>query len=140
MGSLPKGSHTITQTVTDTGGGFDTDNVVVNIVDTTSPVITCPLTSSLICLEFERHLHSRNYRAVTATDGCSSSVNVTSSPASGSVFPLGTTAVHSSADDGTTTPSKCEFKVIVQYNFAGFLQPVDNLRSSMWSKLEERYR
>jgi hypothetical protein len=68
-----------------------------------------------------------NYPAVTATDGCSASVDVTSSPASGSVFPVGTTTVHASADDGTTTPSTCTFKVIVQYNFAGFFQPVDNL-------------
>src|SRR4029079_14219324 len=42
MGSLPKGSHTITLTVTNTGGGSDTDDVVVYIVDTTSPVIDCP--------------------------------------------------------------------------------------------------
>jgi hypothetical protein len=68
-----------------------------------------------------------NYPAVTATDSCSSSVSVTSSPASGSVFPLGTTTVHASADDGTTTPSTCTFNVIVQYSFAGFFQPVDNL-------------
>jgi hypothetical protein len=68
-----------------------------------------------------------NYPAVTATDGCSSSVDVTSSPASGSVFPIGVTTVNASADDGTTTLSTCSFKVIVQYNFAGFFQPVDNL-------------
>ena len=68
-----------------------------------------------------------NYPTVTATDGCSSSVNVTSSPASGSVFPVGATTVNASADDGTTTPSTCHFKVIVQYDFAGFFQPVDNL-------------
>lgn len=128
MVSLPKGSHTITLTVTDTGGGSDTDDVVVNIVDTTSPVITCPA-DVVVNLPLNSNATSTvvNYPAVTATDGCSLSINVTSSPASGSVFPLGTTTVHASADDGTTTPSTCEFKVTVQYNFAGFFQSVDNL-------------
>ena len=126
--SLPKGSHTITLTVTDTGGVSDTDDVVVNIVDTTSPVITCPA-DVIVTLPLNSNATSTtvNYPAVTATDGCSSSVTVTSSPASGSVFPIGTTTVHASADDGTTTPSTCTFKVIVQYDFAGFFQPVDNL-------------
>ncbi len=126
--SLPKGSHTITLTVTDTGGGSDTDDVVVNIVDTTSPVITCPA-DVVVTLPPNSTATSTtvNYPTVTATDGCSSSVTVTSSPASGSVFPIGTTTVHASADDGTTTPSTCTFKVIVQYDFAGFFQPVDNL-------------
>ena len=128
MVSLPKGSHTITLTVTDTGGGSDTDDVVVNIVDTTSPVITCPA-DVVVNLPLNSTATSMvvNYPAVTATDDCSSSVNVTSSPASGSVFSIGTTTVNASADDGTTTPSTCSFKVIVQYNFAGFFQPVDNL-------------
>ena len=128
MVSLPKGSHTVTLTVTDTGGGSDTDDVVVNIVDTTSPIITCPA-DVVVSLPMNSTATSMvvNYPAVTATDGCSSSVTVTSSPASGSVFPIGTTTVNASADDGTTTPSTCTFKVIVQYNFAGFFQPVDNL-------------
>ena len=128
MVSLAKGSHTITLTVTDTGGGSDSDDVVVNIVDTTSPVITCPA-DVVVNLPLNSTATSMavNYPAVTATDGCSSSITVTSSPASGSVFPIGTTTVNASADDGTTTPSTCHFKVIVQYNFAGFFQPVDNL-------------
>ncbi|HEX6647886.1 MAG TPA: PxKF domain-containing protein [Pyrinomonadaceae bacterium] len=128
MVSLPKGSHTITLTVTDTGGGSDTDDVVVNIVDTTPPVITCPADVVVnLPLNSTATSVAVNYPAVTATDGCSSSVNVTSSPASGSVFPIGSTTVNASADDGATTPSTCSFKVIVQYNFAGLFQPVDNL-------------
>jgi hypothetical protein len=126
--SLAKGSHTITLTVTDTGGGSDTDDVVVNIIDTTSPIITCPA-DVVVSLPPNSTATSMvvNYPAVTATDGCSATVDVTSNPASGSVFSIGTTTVNASADDGTTTPSTCSFRVIVQYNFAGFFQPVDNL-------------
>ena len=127
MVSLPKGSHTITLTVTDTGGGSDTDDVVVNIVDTISPVITCPADVVVnLPLNSTATSVAVNYPAVTATDGCSSSVSVTSSPASGSIFPIGATTVNASADDGNTTPSTCTFKVIVLYDFAGFFQPVDN--------------
>jgi hypothetical protein len=68
-----------------------------------------------------------NYPAVTATDSCSSSVTVNSTPASGSVFPVGTTTVNATADDGAGHTSNCSFNVTVQYNFAGFFQPVDNL-------------
>jgi len=68
-----------------------------------------------------------NYPAVTATDSCSSSVTVNSTPASGSVFPVGTTTVNATADDGAGHTSHCSFTVTVQYNFAGFFQPIDNL-------------
>jgi hypothetical protein len=66
-----------------------------------------------------------NYPAVTATDSCSSSVTVNSTPASGSVFPVGTTTVNTTASDGTNT-SNCSFTVTVLYNFAGFFPPISN--------------
>jgi hypothetical protein len=125
--SLPSGSHTITLTVMDTGGGSDSDDVVINIVDTTAPDITCPA-NVVVVLPPNSTATSEvvNYPAVTATDGCSSSVTVNSSPASGSVFPLGSTTVNASASDGTHT-SNCSFTVTVLYDFAGFFPPVQNL-------------
>ena len=68
-----------------------------------------------------------NYPAVTATDSCSSSVTVNSTPASGSVFPIGSTTVNATADDGAGHVSNCSFTVTVQYNFAGFFPPIANL-------------
>jgi hypothetical protein len=201
--SLPAGSHTITLTVTDTGGGSDTDDVVINIVDTTPPVITvnganpmtvechtsfsdpgatasdgcagsvvvnasgsvdvdtpgpytitytasdgthtvtatrtvnvvdttapvisCP-SNVVVTLPPNSMATSMavNYPAVTATDSCSSSVTVTSSPASGSVFNVGTTTVNATATDGAGNSSSCSFTVTVLYNFAGFFPPVSN--------------
>ncbi len=126
--NLPVGTHTITLTVTDTGGGSDTDDVVITVQDTLAPDITCPADVA-VNLPMNSTATSMvvNYPAVTATDSCSSSVTVNSTPASGSVFPVGTTIVNATADDGAGHISNCSFTVTVQYNFAGFFQPVDNL-------------
>jgi hypothetical protein len=126
--NLPTGTHTITLTVTDTGGGSDTDDVVVTIQDTLAPNISCP-SDVVVSLPMNSTATSMvvNYPAVTATDSCSSSVTVNSTPSSGSVFPVGTTTVNATADDGAGHTSTCSFTVTVQYNFAGFFQPVANL-------------
>jgi hypothetical protein len=125
---LATGTHTITLTVTDTGGGSDTDDVVVTVQDTQAPSISCPA-DVVVNLPLNSTATSMvvNYPAVTATDSCSSTVTVNSTPASGSVFPVGTTTVNATADDGAGHTSTCSFTVTVQYDFAGFFQPVDNL-------------
>jgi DNA-binding beta-propeller fold protein YncE len=126
--NLPVGTHTITLTVTDTGGGSDTDDVVITVQDTLAPDITCPA-NVVVNLPLNSTATSLvvNYPNVTATDSCSSTVTVNSTPASGSVFPVGTTTVNATADDGAGHTSQCSFTVTVQYNFAGFFPPVANL-------------
>lgn len=126
--SLSDGPHTITLTVTDTGGGSDTEDVLINIVDTTPPEINCPA-DVIVMLPPNSTATSLvvNYPAVTATDACSTSVTVESDPPSGSVFPLGETTVNATAEDEAGLTSECSFKVKVLYDFTGFFQPVDNL-------------
>jgi hypothetical protein len=119
------GTYTITYTASD-GPHTATATRTVNVVDTTPPVISCPA-DIFVTLPPNSTATSMvvNYPAVTATDSCSSSVTVTSSPASGSVFPVGTTTVNATASDGHLT-SSCSFHVTVLYNFTGFFQPVAN--------------
>jgi hypothetical protein len=95
---LPAGSHTITLTVTDTGGGSDTDDVVVNIVDTIAPVINVNGSNPMTV---ECHTTFTDPGA-TATDTCAGSLPVNSS---GTVDPNtpGTYEIHYSASDGSHT-------------------------------------
>jgi streptogramin lyase len=120
------GPYTITYSATD-GAHPVTATRTVNVVDATPPVITCPANIT-VALPPNSTANSMavSYPAVTATDSCSSSVTVNSSPASGFTFPLGTTTVNSTASDGSNT-STCSFTVSVLYNFTGFFQPVGNL-------------
>jgi len=63
---------------------------------------------------------------VNATDNCAG-VNVTTSKASGSLFPLGTTTVTATATDASGNSSTCSFTVTVLYRFTGFFNPISNL-------------
>jgi hypothetical protein len=122
------GSYTITYSATD-GANPATATRTVQVVDTTAPVINCPA-NIVVTLPPNSMATSMavSYPAVTAADSCSSSVTVNSSPASGSVFPVGTTTVNATASDGSNTAS-CSFTVTVLYNFTGFFPPVSNLPS-----------
>ncbi|HWW74069.1 MAG TPA: PxKF domain-containing protein, partial [Pyrinomonadaceae bacterium] len=96
--SLPAGSHTITLTVSDTGGGSDTDDVVVNITDTQPPTINV---NSPNPMNVECHTTFIDPGA-TATDACAGPLPVNST---GTVDPNtpGTYEIHYSATDGTHT-------------------------------------
>jgi sugar lactone lactonase YvrE len=119
------GTYTIHYTASD---GFNTATAarIVNVVDTTPPSISCPA-DIVVTLPPNSNATSMvvNYPAVTASDSCSSSVSVVSSPPSGSVFNVGTTTVNATASDGHLT-SSCSFHVTVLYDFAGFFSPVAN--------------
>lgn len=59
------------------------------------------------------------------TDNCTASPTVTSSPESGSMFPIGSTAVTVTATDDLDNASNATFNVKVLFNFSGLLQPID---------------
>lgn len=121
------GSYTITYNASDPAGNAATPVTrTVNVVDTTPPTINCPANIVVTLPPNSTAVSMPVSYAVTASDSCSSSVNVTSSPPSGSVFPVGTTQVNATATDAAGNTSSCSFTVTVLYNFTGFFSPVDN--------------
>jgi hypothetical protein len=105
---FPTGTTTVTAT-SSVGGGTCTFTIRVN--DTQPPTITCPA-------NITRSNDAGQCGAVvafaspTATDNCSG-VTVTSVPASGSLFPLGTTTVTSTATDASGNTATCTFTIRV---------------------------
>ena len=62
----------------------------------------------------------------TAMDYLGKPVTPASSPASGSLFPVGTTKVTCTATDAGGRSSSASFSVTVGYRFAGFFQPLND--------------
>ncbi|MCG9972001.1 HYR domain-containing protein, partial [Christiangramia crocea] len=109
---FPIGPTTVTYTATDNSGNTTSSSFTVTVIDNEAPVITCPqdinvtveigVTSSII-----------NYDAVTASDNCEVSVEMTAGLASGSEFPLGPTVVTYTATDASGNSVECSFTVTV---------------------------
>ena len=118
------GPHTVTVNATDSSGNHSSDVVVFTVNDNTAPVISCP-SNIVVYLPLNSSATSMtvSYPAVTATDNCSAS-SITTSRASGSAFPVGTTTVSATATDVAGNSSTCSFSVTVRYDFTGFFSPV----------------
>jgi len=119
-----------TLVVTDSGGLSATAKLNVDVIDeTTPPVINngqsipdmtvyLPLNSPAVSVPV-------TFDLPTATDNCTLSPTVTSSPESGSTFGLGTTTVTVTALDEVGNSATTTFRVTVLFNFSGFLPPID---------------
>jgi hypothetical protein len=84
---------------------------IVTIKDTSPPVITCP--SNIVLLTCDSNATMATW-SIIATDLCST-VTVTSSPPSGSLFlPNTTNTITATATDGCSNVSSCSFTVIVR--------------------------
>jgi len=106
------GPHTVTVTANDGHGNTASDTVVFTVNDNTPPVFTsCPTS---ITIEPTCPTGAiATYATPTATDNCGVTVTRTAGPASGSVFPIGTTTVTHVADDGHGNTATCTFTVTV---------------------------
>jgi hypothetical protein len=106
---FPLGSTVVTCTAADAAGNTSNCSFQVTVKDTQAPVVNCP--ASATALQDLAGGAIVSY-TVTASDN-SGSVSVTSSPASGEFFPLGTTTVTSVAVDSSGNVSTCTFPVTV---------------------------
>jgi hypothetical protein len=106
---FPVGTTTVTCTASDAAGNTSHASFHVTITDTTAPTITVP---SDITMEATGPMTPVSYSA-----SASDAVGVTSfscTPASGSMFPLGTTTVNCTASDKAGNTSTASFHVTVQ--------------------------
>jgi hypothetical protein len=106
------GSHTVSITATDAVGLSTTVTATVNIVDNTSPVVTCP--SSITRCPYDDIVA---YPAPVALDNCLLSAGgqwaLLSGLPSGSEFPIGVTTQQYAFTDPSGNTGVCSFEVII---------------------------
>ncbi len=110
--TFPLGSTTVTCIATDGAGNTGSASFTVTVVDTTPPSLTGVPASRRV--EADSAAGSRvGYALPTASDTVSGPLPVVCSPASGSLFPLGSTFVRCSATDGSGNTGSATFIVTV---------------------------
>ncbi len=108
--AFPVGTTTVNSIATDAAGRTATCSFTVTVNDTQNPVITCP--ANIVQTTAPGQCSAIVNYNVTATDNCAG-VTVVSTPASGSVFPVGTTTVMATATDAAGNTATCSFTVTV---------------------------
>jgi len=102
---------TRTYRATDAAGLTTTCAQTITVNDVTAPVI--PVIANVTATTTGGACTANVTFTPTATDGCAGAVTITSVPASGSAFPLGTTTVTVTATDVCGNSSTRQFNVIV---------------------------
>jgi hypothetical protein len=108
--TFAKGMATVTCTATDAAGNTSTCSFTVTINDNEKPSIMCPADMTVVCTETNG---AKVTFSPTATDNCDSPVTIACTPASGSVFPFGTSSVTCTATDAAGNSSSCSFSIQV---------------------------
>jgi len=106
------GTTTVTFTATDANSNVSTCALQVTVEDTQDPTISCP--SDITRSVFPGTPGDTiSYATPTVTDNCTATPSLTAGLASGSTFPLGTTAVTWTATDNAGNTATCSFDVTV---------------------------
>jgi uncharacterized repeat protein (TIGR01451 family) len=130
--NLSLGSHTVTLTVTDPSGDSSQDTVVVNVVDTTAPIVTAPpavsVTTGPNASACGTVVGDAVLGTATAADSCEGSLEVTRTgvPA-GNFFPVGTTIVTYTAIDAAGNTGTATQVVTVVDNTPPSITPPANV-------------
>ena len=109
---FPLGTTQVTCTATDASGNSAQCTFNVTVQDVTAPSITCPLDVTVDCTSPSGA--SVTFPTLSVSDNCDASPTVVCNPASGSIFPLGTTQVTCTATDASGNSAQCTFNVMVQ--------------------------
>ena len=111
-GTFPLGTTAVKCTATDGAGNTGSNSFNVTVQDTTPPVLTVP---GPITLEATGPGGAAvTYSGVSATDTVSGNLTPSCVPASGSIFPVGTTTVDCTATDGSGNSVSKSFTVTVR--------------------------
>ena len=112
---FPLGAGSITCTATDDAGNVTTATRTFTVADTVAPALSLP---GPITVTATSAAGATVTYTVTATDAVDATPTVTCSPASGSTFPMGTTAVSCTATDDSGNTSSGSFNVTVSDTIA----------------------
>jgi hypothetical protein len=110
-GPYPKGATPVTLIVADNRGGTNTCAATITVLDTTNPTVTCPgnITTNAPAGQTSVVV---NFPNPTGSDNCPG-VTFSTTPASGTAFPLGQTIVTGRAIDAAGNTNTCTFTVTV---------------------------
>ena len=110
-GPYPLGSTQVTLTVSDPQGASDNCTATVNVVDVTSPNISCPANISLIATSAAGAVAT--YTTPVGMDNCSPTTIQSAGFASGATFPIGVTTNTFVVTDQAGLTASCSFTVTV---------------------------
>jgi len=110
--TFPIGQTTVTTTASDSCGNTTNCTFTITVNPKTYPpiVLTC---SSNLTITASTPNGTNVYFTTSAYGGCSSPLNLSSSPPSGSTFPIGQTTVTTTASDSCGNTTNCTFTVMV---------------------------
>ena len=109
---FPLGTTTVTFTTADTRNNTATASFTVTVVDTTKPVIS-GVPANITAEATSANGATVTYTMPTASDVVDGAVNVTSSKASGTVFPIGDTTVTFTAKDARNNTATASFVITI---------------------------
>jgi hypothetical protein len=122
---FPLGTTTVNCSATDTAGNTSTGSFTITVVDMTAPVLALPANMTVEATGPAGA--TVNFTASASDWGGPASPAVTCLPASGSLFPLGTTTVNCSATDAAGNTATGSFTITVVDTTApvvGILAPI----------------